>query len=128
MFLSSSSEAINSNLDLGNAINGSGSQSGVPNAESLIAFAESANRQTSNLSQVRKQLSEEVGAEGMVDAAITVSIFQSLNIAADCSGIRVDDDWVTTAAELATLTHADRFTTAKNSIAVKDMIKETYYE
>ena len=52
MFLSSSSEAINSSLDLGNAINGSGFQSGVPNAESLIAFTESANRQTSNLSQV----------------------------------------------------------------------------
>ena len=51
--LSSSSEAINSSLDLGNAINGSGFQSGVPNAESLIAFTESANRQTSNLSQVR---------------------------------------------------------------------------
>ena len=123
MFLSSSSEAINSNLDLGNAINGSGSQSGVPNAESLIAFAESANRQTSNLSQVRKQLSEEVGAEGMVDAAITVSIFQSLNIAADCSGIRIDDDWVTIAADLAKLTHADRFTTARNSIAIKNQIK-----
>ena len=124
MFLSSSSEAINSNLDLGNAINGSGSQSGVPNAESLIAFAESANRQTSNLSQVRKQLSEEVGAEGMVDAAITVSIFQSLNIAADCSGIRIDDDWITIAADLAKLTHADRLTTAENSIAVKNQIKE----
>ena len=123
MFLSSSSEAINSNLDLGNAINGSGSQSGVPNAESLIAFTESANRQTSNLSQVRKQLSEEVGAEGMVDAAITVSIFQSLNIAADCSGIRIDDDWVTIAADLAKLTHADRFKTAENSIAVKNQIK-----
>jgi len=125
MFLSSSSEAINSNLDLSNAINGSGDLSGVPHAESLIAFTESANRQTSNLSEVRKQLGEEVGTQGMVDAAITVSIFKSLNIAADCSGIRVDDDWVTTAAELATLTHADRFTTAKNSIAVKDMIKET---
>ena len=35
MFLSSSSEAINSSLDLGNAINGSGFQSGVPNAESV---------------------------------------------------------------------------------------------
>ena len=125
MFLSSSSEAINSNLDLGNAINGSGSQSGVPNAESLIAFTESANRQTSNLPEVRKQLGEEVGTEGMIDAAITVSIFRSLNIAADCSGIRVDDDWVTIAVELARLAHADRFTTAENSTAVKDRIKGT---
>ena len=125
MFLSSSSEAINSNLDLSNAINGSGALSGVPHAESLIAFTESANRQTSNLPEVRKQLGEEVGTEGMIDAAITVSIFRSLNIAADCSGIRVDDDWVTIAAELARLTLADRFTTAENSTAVKDRIKGT---
>ena len=125
MFLSSSSEAINSNLDLSNAINGSGALSGVPHAESLIAFTESANRQTSNLPEVRKQLGEEVGTAGMIDAAITVSIFRSLNIAADCSGIRVDDDWVTIAVELARLTHADRFTTAENSTAVKDRIKGT---
>ena len=125
MFLSSSSEAINSNLDLSNAINGSGALSGVPHAESLIAFTESANRQTANLPEVRKQLGEEVGTEGMIDAAITVSIFRSLNIAADCSGIRVDDDWVTIAVELARLTHADRFTTAENSTAVKDRIKGT---
>ena len=125
MFLSSSSEAINSNLDLSNAINGSGALSGVPHAESLTAFTESANRQTSNLPEVRKQLGEEVGTEGMIDAAITVSIFRSLNIAADCSGIRVDDDWVTIAVELARLTHADRFTTAENSTAVKDRIKGT---
>ena len=125
MFLSSSSEAINSNLDLSYAINGSGALSGVPHAESLIAFTESANRQTSNLPEVRKQLGEEVGTEGMIDAAITVSIFRSLNIAADCSGIRVDDDWVTIAVELARLTHADRFTTAENSTAVKDRIKGT---
>ena len=59
----------------------------------------------------------------MVDAAVTVSIFQSLNIAADCSGIRIDDDWATIAADLAKLTHADRFTTAENSIAVKNQIK-----
>ena len=125
MFLSSSSEAINSNLDLSNAINGSGALSGVPHAESLIAFTESANRQTSNIHEVRKQLGEEVGTYGMIDAAITVSIFRSLNIAADCSGIRVDDDWVTIAVELARLTHADRFTTAENSTAVKDRIKGT---
>ena len=50
-------------------------------------------------------------------------IRDSLNIAADCSGIRIDDDWVTIAADLAKLTHADRFTTAENSIAIKNQIK-----
>ena len=34
---------------------------------------------------------------GMVDAAVTAAVFRGLNIAADTSGIRVDDDWVGTA-------------------------------
>ncbi len=123
MFLSSSSKAINSSLDLTDAINGTGDLSGVPHAESLIAFTESANRETLNLPEVRKQLIEEVGVGGMVDAAITVSIFRSLNIAADCSGIRVDDDWVAIAADLTRLTRADHFTTAENSIAVRDRLR-----
>ena len=50
--------------------------------------------------------------------------FKALISAADCSGIRIDDDWVTIAADLAKLTHADRFTTAENSIAVKTRLKE----
>ena len=76
MFLSSSSEAINSNLDLGNAINGWG-LSRVPNAESLIAFTESANRQTSNLSKFESN-SVKKSEQGMVGAAITFPSFKAL--------------------------------------------------
>jgi len=57
----------------------------------------------------------------MVDAAITISIFRSLNVAADSSGIRVNDDWVDSAAELANQSHANKFSTAKNSPAVKTL-------
>ena len=57
----------------------------------------------------------------MIDAAITISIFRSLNIAADSSGIRVDDDWVDTAAELANQSYANEFSTARNSPAVKTL-------
>ena len=121
MFLSSSSKAINSELDVTDAVIGSGADSGVPNAEMLIAFTESANRLDDNLPNIREALVKEIGEEGMVDAAITVSIFRSLNIAADSSGIRVDDDWVDSAAELANQSYANEFSTAKNSPAVKTL-------
>ena len=49
MFLSSSSKAIDSELDITDAVVGSGVDSGVPNAEMLIAFTESANRLDDNL-------------------------------------------------------------------------------
>lgn len=121
MFLSSSSKAIDSELDITDAVIGSGADSGVPNAEMLIAFTESANRLDANLPHIREALVNTIGEKGMVDAAITVSIFRSLNIAADSSGIRVDDDWVDTAAELANQSYANEFSTAKNSPAVKTL-------
>ena len=121
MFLSSSSKAINSELDITDAVTGSGEDSGVPNAEMLIAFTESANRLDDNLPDIREALVKEIGEKSMVDAAITISIFRSLNIAADSSGIRVDDDWVDTAAELANQSYANEFPTAKNSPAVKTL-------
>jgi hypothetical protein len=121
MFLSSSSKAIDSELDITDAVIGSGADSGVPNAEMLIAFTESANRLDEDLPNIREALVKEIGEEGMVDAAITVSIFRGLNIAADSSGIRVDDDWVDTAAELANQSYANEFSTAKNSPAVKTL-------
>ena len=121
MFLSSSSKAIDSELDITDAVIGSGADSGVPNAEMLIAFTESANRLDDNLPDIREALVKEIGEEGMVDAAITVSIFRSLNVAADSSGIRVDDDWVDSAAELANQSYANEFSTAKNSPAVKTL-------
>ncbi len=121
MFLSSSSKAIDSELDITDAVVGSGADSGVPNAEMLIAFTESANRLDDNLPDIREALVKEIGEGGMVDAAITVSIFRSLNVAADSSGIRVDDDWVDSAAELANQSYANEFSTARNSPAVKTL-------
>ena len=121
MFLSSSSKAIDSELDITDAVTGSGEDSGVPNAEMLIAFTESANRLDEDLPDIREALVKEIGEKGMIDAAITISIFRSLNIAADSSGIRVDDDWVDTAAELANQSYANEFSSAKNSPAVRTL-------
>lgn len=128
MFLSSSSTAINSKLDIANAITGSGTQSGVPDAGLLIDFTESANRLDADLSSTRKALIEKIGKSAMIDAAITISIFQSLNIAADSSGIKVDDDWVNLAAELAVLTAANEYQTAKNSPQVDAALRDNQHE
>ena len=87
----------------------------------LIAFTESANRLDEDLPDIREALVKEIGEKGMIDAAITISIFRSLNIAADSSGIRVDDDWVDTAAELANQSYANEFSSAKNSPAVRTL-------
>ena len=121
MFLSSSSKAIKSELDITDAVTGSGEDSGVPDAEMLITFTGSANRLDEDLPDIREALIKEIGEKGMIDAAITISIFRSLNIAADSSGIRVDDDWVDTAAELANQSYANEFSTARNSPAVKTL-------
>ena len=128
MFLSSSSTAINSKLDITNAIKGSGTESGVPDAALLIDFTESANRLDADLSSTRKALIEKIGKSAMIDAAITISIFQSLNIAADSSGIKVDDDWVNLAAELAVLTAANEYQTAKNSPQVDAALRGNQHE
>jgi len=119
MFLSSSSEAMNSDLDLANAIKGSGALSGIPNAEALVTFTEAVNRRDGNLAHARTELVNQVGVGGMVDAATTISIFKSLNIAADSSGIRLDDEWTDVAADLANHTQADNFMTARNSITIE---------
>ncbi len=47
--------------------------------------------------------------------------FGAYNVAADSSGIRVDDDWVDSAAELANQSYANEFSTARNSPAVKTL-------
>ena len=66
----------------------------------------------------RAALVDEVGHAGMVDAAVTAAVFRGLNIAADTSGIRVDDDWVDTAKDLMETIGTGTFRTSANSPAV----------
>ncbi|HJM28546.1 MAG TPA: hypothetical protein QF431_05500 [Acidimicrobiales bacterium] len=122
MLLSSSSAAIEEKIDVKSAINGNGFQVGVPHANELIAFAEAAHRLDGTLETARENLTSVVGEKAMIDAAVTVSVFRSLNIAADSSGIRVDDEWEEIAAYLAVETSADRFPTSTNSPKVEARI------
>ena len=122
MLLSLSSAAVEVETDL-NSIKGHASSiEGIPAAEELVNFTDSVHRLDGTLASTRTSLIEAIGTEGMVDAAIISSVFRSLNITADSSGIRIDDDWETTAAALASETGAKEYRTLENSPNVKSII------
>jgi|TARA_B100000902_G_scaffold345549_1_gene351682 hypothetical protein len=122
MLLSSSSAAIDKTINVSDAVNGNGSDVGIPSSEQLIAFTEAAHRVDETLSAARENLSAAIGEKGMIDAAITAAVFRSLNIAADSSGIRIDDEWEEIATHLAMETSADRFPTVANSPNIENRI------
>ena len=122
MLLSSSSAAIDKTINVSDAVNGNGSDVEIPSSEQLIAFTEAAHRVDETLSASRENLSAAIGEKGMIDAAITAAVFRSLNIAADSSGIRIDDEWEEIAAHLAMETSADGFPTVANSPNIENRI------
>ena len=123
MLLSLSSAAVEIEADLKTIRGDVTSKGSIPSAEELIKFTESVHRLESSLEIARSELVEAIGMEGMVDAAIISSVFRSLNITADSSGIRIDDDWEVTAASLALDTGAQMYRTLKNSPNVHSLIK-----
>jgi len=123
MLLSLSSTAIDCEVDL-SAIAGVETTEGeIAAAAELVRFTESVHRLDESLDGARKHLVVAMGEEGMVDAAIISSIFRGLNIAADSSGIRIDDDWEETAASLAVDTGANRYRTLQNSPNVSGLME-----
>lgn len=97
---------------------GSGDDTLVAHGAELIAFTEAAHRLDGSLVEARDTLATAVGNDGMIDAAVTAAIFRSLNIAADSSGIRVDDIWEEPAKQLIVDIGTDQFATSANSPAV----------
>ena len=89
MLLRASSEAIGEEAKLGATV-GRG-DSGVPEGELLVAFAEAATRGRESLPSVRAELLEALGPEAFVLAAATVAIFNGLVRVADSTGIPLDD-------------------------------------
>ncbi|MDG1846118.1 MAG: hypothetical protein P8J01_06935 [Acidimicrobiales bacterium] len=122
MLLSLSSTAIDFEIDLAAIAGVEGAEAEIPAADELVRFTESVHRLDESLGGARKKLVAVIGEEGMVDAAIISSIFRGLNIAADSSGIRIDDDWEEIAASLAADTGANRYRTLQNSPNVNDLM------
>ena len=124
MLLSLSSAAAEVETDL-SSIHGTVSSSGsIPAEQELLRFTDSVHRLDNSLGPNREALVKAIGKEGMIDAAVISSIFRSLNITADSSGIRIDDDWESAAASFETQTGAQAYRTLENSPKVKSILEE----
>lgn len=113
MLLGLSSDAIDESADI-HAVVGDGDGAVAAGAE-LSAFAEAAWRRDEGLAPAREAVRAALGDAAMVEAAQTVAIFRSLNIAADASGIPLDEDWRGVAVDFVGDLGLDRFPTAANT-------------
>lgn len=118
MFLRASSNAIDTPADEAAITADTAEDANVPAGVELIEFTTAVHRMDDTVEETRSALVAVVGQEGMVDAAVTAAVFRGLNIAADASGIRVDDDWEGTARELMGSIGTGEFRTAANSPAL----------
>lgn len=115
MLLGLSSGAIHEVADINMVVGETERDPGVEGAAELSAFAEAAWRRDASLAAAREALRSVVGDAGVVEAAQTVAIFRSLNIAADASGIPLDEDWRGFATEFVGELGLDQFPTAANT-------------
>ena len=113
MLLGLSSDAVDTDADLRSVVGEA--DAGVPHADVLSAFAEAAWRRDESLAAARDALRSRLGDPATVEAAQTVAIFRALNIAADSSGIPLDESWRGIAGEFVGDLGLDRFPTAANT-------------
>lgn len=103
-------------VDLDVAVDSSRSgDAGVPAGAELLAFATAANRRSDLLPHARAALVAAVGAEGLLEAAATVAIFNGLVRVADGTGIQLDPSMLTSTAETRAALGIDAFGGAANS-------------
>lgn len=119
MFLRASSNAIDAPADETAITAHEAADANVVAGAELIAFTTAVHRMDDTVAAARDALVAVVGREGMIDAAVTAAVFRGLNIAADSSGIRVDDAWEGTARELMGSIGTGEFRTAANSPSLR---------
>ncbi|MGI9622338.1 MAG: hypothetical protein ACR2PK_05825 [Acidimicrobiales bacterium] len=119
MLLGSSSQALGAPADERVVVSDQGSNdavdAGVEAGRELIDFTDAAHALDESLEGAREQLGDRLGHEAMVDAAVIAAVFRGLNIAADTSGIRVDDDWVGVAQRQMEVLGTQSFRTLANN-------------
>lgn len=119
MLLGASSNAIEAPADAAAVMAHDASDAGVVAGHELLEFTTAVHRLDASVDATRDALEAVVGRAGMVDAAVTAAVFRGLNIAADTSGIRVDDAWHGVATHLMDTIGTGRFRTAANSPALQ---------
>ena len=91
MLRASAQSTGNANLNLLAITSANSEPSGVVGGEALIAFAEAAVMNTSDLARAREQLKSELGEAALVDAAAVVGNFERMTRIADGTGIPIDE-------------------------------------
>lgn len=90
MLLRESSKAVDLNIDTNASMGGQGAER-VDHGAELVSFAEAVTWGTGNVGKVRAAVLERLGADGFVEAASIIGIFNGLVRTADATGIPLDD-------------------------------------
>ena len=114
MLLRVSSQVSGEDVDL-SLVTGHGSgDGGIVHGRSLVAFTEALMGDDEKaLANRRKQLAEEIGDEGLVDAVAVVAIFNYYDRVADATGIPLDEMLDSTTEEIRSSLGINDFKSAK---------------
>ncbi len=113
---SSQTQQLTDTLDL-SAVTDLAKDSGVAHGKLLIRFAEAvlgddeAERQT-----LRREMLEEIGPQGLVDAAGIVATFMQMVRIADATGIAVSDPMLDKSSDFREELGLNRFGSARNTL------------
>ena len=95
-------------------LGGVASDAGVPRGRLLIAFAEAVlGDNETRLAWARTALRAAIGAEGLVDAAGVVGLFNAIDRVADATGIPLEAEKAQASADFRTALGLDRFAVAE---------------
>jgi len=114
MLLRASSDAIDAGADLRGAVGGA--TGSVPHGGLLMAYAEAANRDPEAARVLDGEVITAIGEAGLVDAAVTVAVFNGLVRSADGIGIPLDDSMLAATAEARAVLGLDAFVGAANNL------------
>ena len=114
MLLRASSDAIGAGADHHGAVGGS--TGSVPHGGLLMAYAEAANRDPEAARALDGEVITAIGEAGLVDAAVTVAVFNGLVRSADGIGIPLDDSMLAATAEARAVLGLDGFVGAANNL------------
>lgn len=114
-----SGEASGLTVDLAAAIDPDHvGDAGVPAGAELLAFTNAVERPGGDIDQTRAAVASAIGADGAVEAAAIIAIFNGLVRVADGTGIRLDDGVFAASAEARNLLGINDFAGAANSADV----------
>ena len=113
MLLGTSSDAIGAEADLRGAV---GEATGsIPHGGLLVSYAEAANRDPAAAQALDDEVIVAVGEAGLVDAAVTVAVFNGLVRSADGIGIPLDDVVLAATVDARATLGFDRYPGAANN-------------